>query len=183
MRKIALFDFDGTLYMGDSFLRFCRKSKKNYFFGLLILSPFILWYYLKLTDAKSLKNRFLAYYFKSYSKVDFNALAQQFSETLDERKKEDIWEKLEVLKRNEFEICIVSASIDSYLQPWSDAHGFALLCTKIDWENGPIVEGENCNYNEKVARIKQQYNLEGYDKILAFGDSNGDEAMLSLQRV
>ena len=41
-------------------------------------------------------------------------------------------------------------------------------------------KGKNCNGEEKVKRIKAHLMLSEYDEILAFGDSSGDEAMLSL---
>ncbi len=183
MRKIAFFDFDGTLYKGDSFLYFCKQSKRYYYWGLFMLSPFILSFYLGWLPAKELKNRFLKYFFKGYSEEDYLQLANNFSKSLDAKRIEVMWEKLEVLRRNEFEICIVSASLQSYLQPWCTAHNFKLLCTQVKWDSYPKVAGENCNYDEKVKAIEKAYDLSGYQKILAFGDSKGDAAMLKLQRV
>ncbi|MDX1956231.1 MAG: haloacid dehalogenase-like hydrolase, partial [Chitinophagaceae bacterium] len=42
------------------------------------------------------------------------------------------------------------------------------------------LEGKNCNGEQKVVRIKEQFNLDEYKEIFAYGDSKGDRPMLQL---
>ncbi len=43
-----------------------------------------------------------------------------------------------------------------------------------------MIQGKNCNGREKVKRIKNEYDIESFDKIYAYGDSNGDKPMLEM---
>ena len=80
-------------------------------------------------------------------------------------------------------IVIVSTSIKNYLEPWCKNNGFNLLCTELEVINQKLTgkfETPNCNYNEKVKRILNDYDLNSYDEIYAFGNSPGDYQMMKL---
>jgi phosphatidylglycerophosphatase C len=47
-------------------------------------------------------------------------------------------------------------------------------------KNSPGSASRNCYGEEKVRRIKTSYNLDEFDHIYAYGDSEGDKAMLDL---
>jgi len=57
-----------------------------------------------------------------------------------------------------------------------------LVATQARFEND-IFTGKfstkNCNGQEKVNRIKKLIEKETFDKIIAFGDTSGDQEMLS----
>ena len=58
-----------------------------------------------------------------------------------------------------------------------------LMGTRLAVKNGRIAgtfDGENCYGDEKVCRIKEQFNLEAYKEILCYGDTPGDKPMLAL---
>ncbi|HEU5146872.1 MAG TPA: haloacid dehalogenase-like hydrolase, partial [Chryseosolibacter sp.] len=40
--------------------------------------------------------------------------------------------------------------------------------------------GRNCYGDEKVCRIKEEFDLPSFERIIAYGDSSGDREMLQL---
>ena len=54
---------------------------------------------------------------------------------------------------------------------------------KLKYENdictGKLL-GNDCNGLEKVRKIKEIYNLSKYEKIYAYGDTDGDKPMLDI---
>ena len=58
-----------------------------------------------------------------------------------------------------------------------------LLCTEMEVNDNRLTGKfsiPNCNGIEKLKRIKELVNLEDYSMIYAYGDTKGDEAMLSI---
>ena len=57
---VAIFDFDGTLTKGDTFLPFLYYvfGKWKFFLSLLYTSPFILAFFLKLTSNQNAKKKY-----------------------------------------------------------------------------------------------------------------------------
>ncbi len=64
-----------------------------------------------------------------------------------------------------------------------EENGLELIATKFEIENNKIsgkLLTKNCYGQEKVNRIRKQYNLNDYNHIYAYGDSKGDKEMLEL---
>ena len=84
------------------------------------------------------------------------------------------------------EVIIVSASLVSWLKPWCDKNKVALIATQPNFSKTDKFDGfngENCHGKEKATRITEQYSLEKYTSIYAYGDSGGDIQMLALADV
>ncbi|HEY0608667.1 MAG TPA: haloacid dehalogenase-like hydrolase, partial [Chitinophaga sp.] len=67
--------------------------------------------------------------------------------------------------------------------PWCASMGITCIATQLEVKDERLtgnILGLNCNGEEKVCRIRAQYNLEQYENIYAYGDSNGDKAMLAI---
>ncbi len=61
--------------------------------------------------------------------------------------------------------------------------GIHCIATKLEVKNYKITgnySGNNCSGQEKVRRIKENFNLSDFDLIIAYGDSRGDREMLEL---
>ncbi len=71
--KIALFDFDGTITTADSLIKFIRHAKGDMqtTLGMLLLSPMLIVYKLKLIPNYKAKQMMLSYFFKSMSEEQF----------------------------------------------------------------------------------------------------------------
>ena len=80
-------------------------------------------------------------------------------------------------------VIVVSAMFEQVLQTWSTANQTELLATKLEVVNNRLTgnfSSRNCYGHEKVNRIKQTGILEQNPYIYAYGDSEGDEALLRI---
>ena len=185
-RNIALFDFDGTITTDDSLLKFIRfvVGDRNFLLGLVVLSPMLVLYKLKLIPNYKAKQYMLSWFFKGISKDTFLKVANEYSLVhIDKIVRPKAIEKINWHKNQGHKVVVVSASIEFWLRPWCEKNGLELIATKLEIKDD-IVTGKlltkNCYGIEKVNRIKELYNLEKYDYIYAYGDSSGDKQMLEL---
>jgi len=77
----------------------------------------------------------------------------------------------------------VSASMQSWIQPWCDKNNIELLSTQLEFKDGKVTGRfltKNCHGKEKENRIKELLHVEDYETIYAYGDSSGDTEMLAL---
>jgi len=189
MKKLALFDFDGTLTTKDSLNEFLKYSVgiKTYFYKLICFSPIFLGYKLGIIPNDKAKQKLLKLFFKDWDEKKFRKVALDFSTTnLKEILNHEIYNKLIDMKNDGYRIIIISASIECWLKPWCDLHEVELLATKLKFENSKLT-GElstpNCYGKEKVNRLKKHLNINEYDEIVSFGDSKGDEYMFQISHI
>ncbi len=188
-QTLALFDFDGTITTNDSLLKFIRfvVGDIHFLIGLIALSPLLVAFKLKLIPNYKAKQKMLSWFFKGCSEERFNKVANEYSLThIDKILRPKAIERLQWHQSQEHDIVIVSASLESWLKPWCSKNGFDLIATQLEIKNGSVtgnLSSRNCHGQEKVNRIKQQYNLNDYDSIYAYGDSSGDKEMLALTEI
>lgn len=167
-----IYDFDGTIYDGDSsidFFKYCVKINKK---SLLILPKFILvaiLYFLKIVEKEKMKSEFFKFvkYFDNINKVvlDFWKFKKY--------KLKDFY--LKNKNRNDI---VISASPEFLLQPVAKKYNFKLIATKVDIKTGKIL-GNNCHGEEKVIRLKEQ-KINNCDKF--YSDSLSDEPLSKLAK-
>lgn len=184
MKKLYLFDFDGTLTYKDTmflFLKFHNRSK--YKFQFLRHLPLFVLLKLKLTDAESVKKSFISSLLKGQSQEKLKQSSDRFFKTYYPGLIRD--NALEFISKIDFtttDAYLVSASLDIWVRPFAEHFGMSLLATKADFKDG-VFTGDfltkNCNGEEKVDRVKIAIEGKKYDKIIAFGDTSGDRAMLN----
>ena len=186
MAKLALFDFDGTITIDDSLIKFIRfvVGDVKYVIGMVALSPMLFLYKLKFIPNYKAKQYMLSYFFKGMDESSFLHVAKEYSlKHIDSILRSEAMEKIAWHKEQGDTIVLVSASIECWIKPWCQKQDLNLIATKIELKDG-IVTGKfqtkNCYGGEKVSRIKQEYNLESFDYIYAYGDSAGDKEMLAL---
>ncbi len=186
MSKIAFFDFDGTVTKEDTLFLFIRYyvGDLKFFIGLIILSPVLAGYVLKLINNSVAKQIVLKYFFVGEDETVFNKKAKEFSlKHMPKTLRSQAMEKIEEYKQEGTKVVIVSASLENWLKPWCDSESLDLLATRVTFENGKFV-GEyipnNCHGKEKVRRIKDSYDLSSFEKIYGYGDTSGDLPMLEL---
>ncbi|MBS1668535.1 MAG: HAD-IB family hydrolase [Bacteroidetes bacterium] len=185
-RRIAFFDFDGTITNKDSFLELIKFQKGPLLFytGFLLNAPFLLAYKLKIISNSSAKERILRFFFNKTTLNDFQLKCDRFAmQNLPEMVRPKAIMEIRKLQELSAEVVIVSASAKNWLLKWSDAQQVALIATLLEVRNEKItgcIDGKNCFGEEKVARIQSQFDLSQYDEIYCYGDTSGDNPMLAL---
>ncbi|MBP5432151.1 HAD-IB family phosphatase [Ruminococcus sp.] len=161
-----VYDFDGTIYNGDTsidFYLFCIKKKPVLLFKCLPLQiSGTLSYFCKCISKEKYKERFFS--FLKYSYAD-NALLEQFWD-----KKAAKIKKWYLKQKNESDV-IVSASPEFLLKPICHRLNVSLIATKVDAKTGKIA-GKNCHGKEKVRRFKSEYHDTEIDEF--YTDSKAD---------
>ncbi|MBS1602540.1 MAG: haloacid dehalogenase-like hydrolase [Bacteroidetes bacterium] len=192
-KRIAFFDFDGTITTKDTLLEFIRydKGAPLFWLGFLLSAPWILAYKLKVISNQKGKERVLSFFFKNRPLDDFQASCDRFSsEMLPGLLRPKALDELKKLKELGAEIVIVSASPSNWIRKWADSIGASLIAThlSVTTKKGRTVltgsiEGANCHGREKVRRIQLNHQLDEYTEIYAYGDSSGDRPMLALGKI
>lgn len=161
-----IYDFDKTIYDGDStadFIKYCSARYKKTWITLLPTA----W-------------AFILYTLGIYKKTQFKEKMYRFLEyvpNIDEAL-EDFWDKHESnildyykAQKGESDI-IISASPEFLLEPICHRLGIKrLIASKVDKHTG-IYTGENCYGQEKVRRLKETYAIEDCDEF--YSDSLSD---------
>jgi phosphatidylglycerophosphatase C len=185
-QRIAFFDFDGTITTKDTLLEFIRfyKGSFRFYMGFLIYSPYLVAYKLKIIPNYVAKQKMIQFFFKGESIENFAMQCTSFSQKiLPALIRPKAMREVELLKRKDVTIVIVSASAENWIKDWADKNGLHLLGTRLETDGKQITgkfNGKNCYGNEKVCRIQERYNLADYAEILCYGDSAGDKEMLQL---
>jgi len=184
--NIALLDFDGTITTDDSLIKFIRfvVGDIKFILGMAILSPMIIAYKLKLIPNYKAKQYMLSYFFKGMTEQKFIQVANLYSlKHIDTILRPKAMDKIAWHKEQGHKVVIVSASIECWLKPWCDKHDLDLIATKLEIKDSTVTGkflSKNCYGIEKANRIQEQYNLDDYDHIYAYGDSRGDKELLAL---
>jgi len=187
LRELHLCDFDGTLTRGDTLLQFLLFSvpiPKLLLGGILLIFRFLgLFISGKWSNATG-KATVLEVYFKGESAENLIALGKEFyQQKLPRLIRPELLKKLRAYRQDGQTVVIVSASLDIWLAPFCEAENFGLLCTELAFISGKFngkFATPNCNGIEKARRIQEAYALDDYDRIFAYGNSNGDAAMFQL---
>ena len=187
MRRIAVFDFDGTLTRHDTLIEFIRFTQGTaaLYWGLLLHLPWLILMKLHLYDNGKTKERVFSYFFKGMSIELFNQWGEKFYEAYADRLlyKQGI-ECINRHKAHGDKVIILSASLLNWVNPFADAlHADALLSTEAEVCEGKLTgkfATKNCYGEEKVRRLTEWLptNVTGQPHIIAYGDSRGDKELL-----
>ena len=184
-KNLALFDFDGTLCSKDSFTGFIfyALSKRHIIKQGLKTLPWIQAFYLKVYPAHAMRPKLFNAMFKDASTTEILALAQRYAADLMHDLNPQLLLQLKQHQFNGDDVVVVSASVDIYLQYICQQLNVALICTETEIKNLQFTgrySTPDCSREQKKIRILEQYNLKNYAAIYAYGNSDEDEAMLSL---
>lgn len=184
--KLALFDFDGTITTKDSLPDFIQHAigKRAYFIGVFKLSPMLTAYKLKLIKNDVAKEIFISHFFSNWDEKSFNEIAEQYAANrIDKITRPKAMKKILWHLEQDHKVVIVSASMESWLRNWCDKHNIELLSTRLEVKNGRLTgkfATKNCYGLEKEERVREQFDLQSYEYIYAYGDSPGDKELLAL---
>lgn len=170
---VNLYDFDGTIYDGDSsidFYKFCLKSNFRVVRFLPLFVVYFLLYKLKFKTKEEMKEKFFAFICLF---LDINEQVEKFWDV--HRKK---LKQFYLLKIDHSSDIILSASPSFLLQPICNSLGVKdVIASDVDKKTGKYI-GKNCMGRHKVECLKKKY-----PDILvkeAYSDSKKDMPMLLL---
>lgn len=182
-KVIAAFDFDGTITTKDTLFDFLKFYKGSFALGLgmLLVSPYLMAYYLGLITNHEAKEKLLAYFIKGKSFDDFSKKCKEYESEINQICHAQTLERLKWHQEQGHEVLIISASLENWIKPWAESNGVStVLATQIEVKDG-IVTGRfasrNCFGQEKVNRLKALYPEKDY-LLYAYGDSSGDKELL-----
>jgi HAD-superfamily subfamily IB hydrolase, TIGR01490 len=185
-RKIAFFDFDGTITKKDTLLEFIKfqKGRLAFYIGFILHAPWLIAYKLKLFPNDLAKQKILSYFFAGIPERVFQEKCDLFADRIIPGLiRPGALEEIGRLRALDFEIVIISASAGNWIRNWTNSLSLQLIATRLEVKDGLItgrIEGRNCHGDQKVVRIRKQWKLAEYEEIFAYGDSSGDKPMLAL---
>ncbi len=186
MKKIAFFDFDGTITDRDTLLEIIKfqKGRLLFYTGFLLYSPWLVAYKLKIIRNDLAKQRILRFFFGGLPLEIFQERCDAFATgDLPSLIRPGALLEIKKLQAENVEIVIVSASADNWISAWTKKMQLQLIATALEVNRGHLtghILGQNCHGEEKVRRIRAAYDLSQYAEIYAYGDSSGDRPMLAL---
>ncbi|PAF46403.1 hypothetical protein BKH41_09235 [Helicobacter sp. 12S02232-10] len=183
--NIAFFDFDGTISKKDSLFLFVRflVGKKRFYFGILKNLHILLGFKFGILGNSFAKEMLSRYFFAGYAKKDFLKKCEEFLPVLRVTLKDSALQRIRWHQDCGDKVVLVSASFEEYLKPLCDELNIQCIGTILEVCEGKL-SGKfvtlNCYGEQKVKRIKENFDLNHYHKIYAYGDSLGDREMLDL---
>ena len=184
--QLALFDFDHTLTDGDSYARFLRRVATP---GQLRrarwrIGPWVLGYRAGLVSAAALRKRVTRLAFDGRDAEEIVQLGEAHArDTLPDMLRPEMMQRLRWHLDEGHEVVLVSASLDTYLQPWCEQHGLhGLICNRLASRDGRLTGtyADGDIGNRKAELIRTRHDLARYTRIHAYGDSREDHPMLAL---
>lgn len=193
--KVALFDFDGTLYPHETFetlrahLKDHPKFKKNYKHFVRHFAPTYFGYKMKLVPKIKMQHRALESYvlsFKGYSKKDIDGFFADVAKSMSTELRTTLLEKIKELKDENYYVVLISGAFIPLLESLFKGVGFDYIVgSKIHYK------GETLDYKSRFERvfadrkidiIKEHFKNKEVDwkNSQAYSDSITDIKMLEL---
>jgi phosphatidylglycerophosphatase C len=185
-KKIAFFDFDGTITQKDTLLEIIKfqKGKLAFYLGFVIHIPWLIAYKIKLLDNASVKQKILTYFFGGLHANIFQKKCDLFGEeVIPKLVRPGAIQEFKKLRDQGFQIVVVSASAENWIKKWANSNSLKLLATKLEVKNGVItgrIDGKNYQGEQKVMVIRELWDLDAYEEIYVYGDTQGDMPMMAL---
>ena len=183
---IHAFDFDGTLTRRDTLIEFIRyvKGNKEFLIGFLKHLHLLIMMKLGIMPNWKTKRIFFQYFFGGMTLEKFNEYCEKFA-----KEKASLLRKKGMVAVNKAvmdgdQVVIISASIENWVEPFfrfQVSKPINIIGTKIQVVDGKLTGRfltKNCYGEEKVRRLLEQYPDRKEYKLVAYGDSRGDHALL-----
>lgn len=185
---VAAFDFDGTITDRDTLLPFLVSEFgwPRVAAGLLKNISSLFGFVIGLTTRQDVKEALLATFFHHMPIEEFARKAHRYSrEVLPQYVKQASLDRLQWHLDQGHHCVLISASIDTYLEPWAKKQGFHdLICSRLEVTEAGLVsgklKGKNCWGAEKVRRLEEHLGPKEAYILYAYGDSDGDKPLLSI---
>jgi len=168
-----IYDFDETIYNGDSsvdFFKYCLKRKPKCLLALPRISVFVLLYFFRIVKKEKMKSSIFSI-IKNFDNID--------EVVLDFWKSKDYKLKDFYMKQKKSTDIIISASPEFLLRPVSKKYKFKLIASKVNTKTGEFI-GKNCHDKEKVRRLKEEMNIDKCEEF--YSDSLSDTPLSEIAK-
>lgn len=186
MRKVAAFDFDGTLTKKDSLPLFMRHALGNraFYYAVLKNSFWISVYLMRLYPNWKAKQRLFASCFKGMEESKFSALGVSFATKYPDLLRTEAIQSLEKHLAERDKVYIVTASMEVWVKPLLASYPSLTYLTTIP----EVIDGKlsgrfaspNCHGKEKTIRLLTAEPQRDEYLLYAYGDSSGDRELLAM---
>ena len=138
MKKLYLFDFDGTLTYKDTMFLFLKYyDSKKYFWSYFKHIPVFILVKLKLMDAELAKKSFIASVLKGEREIKINRkVLAFFDEYYPKIIRESALDFFKNIDKNNTTFYLVSASLDIWVRPFAKKMGMTLIATEAQFVEG-----------------------------------------------
>jgi phosphatidylglycerophosphatase C len=184
--KLIIFDFDGTLTKRDSMLEFTKlyHGKFRFILGIICLIPVLSLYKMNIISNWRAKEYFLKFFFQNESLSRFQANCHIFAlGKIPSLIRPTAMLKLQEHRNVGDRLVIVSSSAENWLKDWCLQQNITLIATRLEVTNGQITGrllGPNCYGPEKIARLKENFDIEKFQEVIVYGDSKGDYELYNI---
>lgn len=183
---IALFDLDGTITSKDTLFEFIKfaAGERKFWIGLVVMSPLILLFLLKIYPSEKLKEDFFSFYLKRFSEAELLAKGAEFSRTImPQIVYPKALEKIAWHKAQNHRVVIITASSSIWLGEWCRMQDIEISATEFEVKNGRYtgkIAGKNNYGKEKAVRVKAMLAEQNYPSSYSYGDTKSDLYYMAL---
>jgi phosphatidylglycerophosphatase C len=194
-RRIAAFDFDGTLTRRDTLLPFLARASGPTTFGRTVarVAPDAVRARAGLLEAEvhhrdATKAALLRALLRGRSAAWLQAQGEQYATALPAKLRPEMVEQVRWHRDAGHELVIVSASLATYLEPFARSFGFDHVIA-VEMEEHPDgsltgeMVGGNVRGEAKAVRLRQWLGGDVPEMMWAYGNSSGDAELLAMADV
>lgn len=186
VRRIAAFDFDGTITERDTLFGFLvAVGGPTSVASALARNTVAMIRGARDDDARdAAKERVLGEVLRGRSEQEVSTAGEAYALLLKERFRQSTIERLRWHQAEGHETIIVSASLVYYLHPLAAALGIGdVIGVEMETDDSGIITGSlahpNVRAEEKATRLRRHLG-EGAVEVWAYGNSSGDDALLTM---
>ena len=140
-RRIAFFDFDGTITTKDTLLEIIKyqKGTAKFYLGFILCSPYIILWKLGIIPNYVAKERVMRFFFSNTPVEDFQRKCDAFSnEVLPKLLRPKAINEIIKLQLEGAEVVIVSASPGNWNQTWRKQFTVDALATRLQIKDSKL---------------------------------------------
>lgn len=186
MANLALFDFDGTITIRETMAAFMYRAvpARRQAWGRLVLAPWVVGYKCGVVSGVAVRAAVVRVGLAGVPLAAVQARGATFAaDTLPTLLRPEVMARIRWHRQQGDTVAVVSGGLDVYLAPWCRAHGLSVVCSTLEHRDGRLTgryRGAQCVGEEKARRVRARYDLAGYGRVYAYGDTHEDLPLLDL---